>query len=70
MYRTSDREVEVAVGTVPVLKPFEETTVELTCGKLFEAGISYDLKVVINPDAQHAVILEGKATPAHVASDK
>jgi hypothetical protein len=68
MYRTNDRDVEVAAGTVPVLKPFERTTVELTCGKLFKAGASYDLKVIVNPDAQNPVILEGKTTPAPSAS--
>lgn len=66
--RTNDREVAVSTGMVPVLKPFEETTVELTCGRLFEAGASCDLKVIINPNAQNPVILRGQTTPAPAVS--
>jgi hypothetical protein len=49
VYRRNDQEVEVATGKVGALKPFEKTTVELSCGKIFEAGVSYDLKVIIKP---------------------
>ena len=61
---TNDQEVEVAAGLIPSLKPFEKTTIELTCGRLFEAGASYDVKVTINPKGQKPVLLQGKATPA------
>ena len=57
------REVKLAAGTVPPLKSFEKTTVELTCGKRFKAGVSYDFKVIINPDAPKPVTLQGKTTP-------
>lgn len=59
-YRANGREVQIAAGVVPPLKPFEKTTVDLTCDKLFEVGTSYDMKVVINPNAQYPVLLEGK----------
>ncbi len=62
-YSTDDQVAFAAAGTVPSLKPFQETTVELTCGKIFEAGVAYTLKVIINPDAQHPVTLEKRTTP-------
>jgi len=63
VYSTDDQVVEVAAGTVPSLKPFQKTTVELTCGKIFEAGVVYTLKVIINPNAQYPVTLERRITP-------
>jgi hypothetical protein len=62
-YSTDNQAVKVAAGTVRALKPFEKTTVELTCGEIFEAGAAYALKVVINPDAKLPVVLERKVTP-------
>ena len=35
-----DKTDMIANGLIPVLKPFEKTNVELTCGNRFEAGIS------------------------------
>ena len=64
MYGTDDRIVEVAAGTVASLKPFQKTTVELTCDNIFEASVAYTLKVIINPDAQYPVTLEKRITPA------
>ena len=64
VYSTDDKVVEVAAGTVASLKPFQKTTVELTCGKIFEAGVAYTLKVIINPNAQYPVTLERRITPA------
>ena len=63
VYSTDDKVVEVAAGTVASLKPFQKTTVELTCGKIFEAGVAYTLKVIINPNAQYPVTLERRITP-------
>lgn len=63
VYSTDGQVVEVAAGVVGSLKPFQKTTVELTCGKIFEAGVAYTLKVIINPDAQYPVTLEGQITP-------
>jgi len=63
VYSTDGQVVEVAAGVVGSLKPFQKTTVELTCGKIFEAGVAYTLKVMINPDAQYPVTLEGQITP-------
>lgn len=63
VYSTDVQVVEVAASTVPSLKPFQKTTVELTCGKIFEAGVAYTLKVIINPNAQYPVTLERRITP-------
>ena len=63
VYSTDDQVVEVAAGTVPSLKPFQKTNVELTCGKIFEASVAYTLKVIINPDAQYPVTFEKRTTP-------
>ena len=64
VYSTDDQVVEVAASTVPSLKPFQKTTVELAYGKIFEAGVAYTLKVIINPNAQYPVTLERWITPA------
>jgi len=58
-----DNEVEVAAGKVYGLKPFEKTTVDLTCAKLFDAGVEYIFKVVVNPDDKQPVVFHGKLTP-------
>ena len=62
-YSTDDRIVEVAAETISSLKPFQKTTVELTCDNIFEASVAYTLKVIINPDAQYPVTLEKRLTP-------
>jgi hypothetical protein len=54
---------EIASGKIPALKPFEKTTVGLTCGKIFSKGVDYDLMVIINPDDKKPVILHGRVTP-------
>ena len=63
VYITNEQVVEFAASKVPSLKPFQKTTVELTCGKIFKAGVAYDLKVIINPSAQYPVTLERRITP-------
>ena len=63
VYRKNDRDVVVADGKVGPLEPFEKTTVQMTCGNLFEVATEYALTVIINPDARHPVTLEGRATP-------
>ena len=62
-YLKDGNEVEVALGTIPSLKPYEKTTVELTCGKLFEKGVEYIFKVAVNPEARQPAVLHGKITP-------
>ncbi len=57
---TKDREIEITAGIIPPLKPFEKTTIEFTCSQLFKASVSYDLKVIIEPDAQYPVTLQGQ----------
>lgn len=58
-----DKEVEVASGPIPGIKPYEKTTVDLKCGKLFDAGVEYIFAVQIYPDAKKSVTLHGKITP-------
>ena len=55
--------VTVAAGQVAALDPFEKTTVNLTCGDIFEAGVEYTLRVIIDPDAASPEILERQITP-------
>jgi hypothetical protein len=63
VYSTDDKIVEVASGTVPSLKPFEKTTIELTCGKIFEPGTAYNIRVIINTDSNSPVTFERRITP-------
>lgn len=58
-----DKEVEVASGKVPVLKPYQKTDVELKCGNLFEKGVEYTFLVTINPQSKNPVNLHGKIIP-------
>jgi hypothetical protein len=62
-YLKDNKEIDLASGTIPALKPYEKTTVALSCGKLFEAGVEYTFNVTVNPDAKHPVVLHGKLTP-------
>ncbi len=54
--------VKITAGTVPSLKPFQETTVQLSCGNIFKKG-AYELKIIINPDAQYPATLKRRKTP-------
>ncbi|MCX6237308.1 MAG: glycoside hydrolase family protein [Bacteroidia bacterium] len=62
-FTKNDKEVEVAAGKVPGLKPYEKTTVDLKCGKLFDKGVEYIFKVIVNPGDKQPVVLHGKITP-------
>lgn len=62
-YLKDDKEIDVATGTISALKPYEKTTVALTCDKLFDANAEYIFKVTVNPDAKQPVVLHGKLTP-------
>jgi alpha-L-fucosidase 2 len=63
MHLSDEREQELATGLVPALGPFERTTVELSCAKLFKAGAAQQLRVLINPADPYPILLEGKTTP-------
>ncbi len=63
VYTKADKEIEVASGKISGLKPYEKTTVDLNCGKLFEPGVEYNFVVTITPDDKKAGILHGKITP-------
>jgi hypothetical protein len=58
-----NKDVDVATGTIPALKPYEKTTVGLTCGNLFDKGVEYIFKVTVNTDDKRPVVLHGKITP-------
>ncbi len=63
VYIIDDKEIEVATGNIPGLKPFEMTKVDLTCGKIFKNSVEYIFEVIINPDDKLPVRLHGKITP-------
>lgn len=63
VFNKNDMEVEIATGKIPVLKPYEKTTVDLFCGTQFEAGVEYLFTVIINPDDKTSVKLHGKLIP-------
>jgi hypothetical protein len=58
-----NKEVEVAAGNISPLKPYEKTTVELSCAKIFEAGVERVYKVVIYQKGIVPSVLHGKITP-------
>ena len=66
-YDAKDGKVEVTSGTIPALNPFQKSTVELNCGKLFEAGTAYDLEVLIDPGTRGQVGLHGNSVPLPAA---
>jgi hypothetical protein len=63
VYSLEGKDLTIAKGKVPKLKPFEKTTVGLTCGKIFRKGLEYKIAVLINPDAKQPSMLHGKVTP-------
>lgn len=63
VYFKDDKEVEVASGKIPSLKPYEKTNVDLKCGNLFGKGVEYTFLVIINPESKNPVKLHGKITP-------
>ena len=56
-------EVEVASGSVPKLKPFEKTEVKLSCGNLFDKGVEYTIKVVLEAEDHDPLSLTAKTIP-------
>ena len=62
-YFKDNREIDLAIGAVPALMPYEKTTVELTCGKLFEVGIDYIFKVTVTPENKQPTVLHGSLIP-------
>lgn len=48
----SENGQSVTTGTVPPLKPFEKTTLELTCSDTAETSAEQPLTVIFNPDDQ------------------
>jgi hypothetical protein len=63
MYLKDGKETQLATAKVSALKPYEKTTVALTCGNLFEKGIAYTLAVYVNDNIPAGV--HGKLTPVN-----
>jgi hypothetical protein len=63
VYIIDEKEVEVASGKIPGLKPYQKTDVELKCDNLFGKGVEYIFILIINPDDKNPVKLHGKVTP-------
>ena len=64
VYTTNDKKkIEVANGEIYGLKPYEKTTVELKCGKIFKAGEEYNFIVIISSKNHKTSLLHGKITP-------
>ena len=63
LYIKDNKEVEVASGKIPPLKPYQKTNVELKCESLFEKGVEYTFIVTINPENRNPVKLHGKMIP-------
>ena len=63
LYLKDGKEVEISGGNIPGLKPYERTTINLSCGQLFDKGAEYIFKVIVNPDDKNPVVLHGKLTP-------
>ena len=56
-------EIDIASGEIPVLKPFEKSTVEFKCSNLFDKDIKYHFKVTVNSGDKKPVVLFGRLTP-------
>lgn len=63
MYIKDEKEAEAAAGKIPVLKPYEKSTVVLKCSNLFDKGVEYTFVVIINRDNEKEVKLHGKIIP-------
>ena len=63
VYTKDDKEIEVASGKIPSLKPFEKNAVYFKCANIFNKGVEYLFKVIVNPDDKQPVVLHGKITP-------
>jgi hypothetical protein len=64
VYYKDNKETEIASCYIQSLSPFEKTTANMICKKLFDAGAEYTFAVIINPDSKSPVTLHGKLTPA------
>jgi hypothetical protein len=57
------QDLKIASGKVPDLAPFKKSIIELTGKNIFEKGISYNIKVTLNPDSPRAVKIQRKMIP-------
>lgn len=62
-YTKKGQNTEIAKGKIPSLKPYEKTTLDLSCGSIFEKEVVYDFVVTISPKDQKPTLLHGKLTP-------
>lgn len=62
-FMKDNKEVEIAEGSIPALKPYQKTSVEMKCGNIFDKGVEYNFAVIINPDDKNPIKLNGKVIP-------
>ena len=63
VYIKDNKEIEVSTGRILSLKPYQKSTVDLTCSKIFDAGVEYNFKVVVNQKGITPSVLHGKIIP-------
>jgi hypothetical protein len=63
VYVKDEKEIAAGTGNIPELNPYQKTTVELTCSRIFDRDVEYSLIVIINPEDKKPVMLHGKITP-------
>lgn len=62
-YTDHGKQIELAAGTIPPVKPFEKVELNLKSDAVFEKGKVYTFTVTINPDGNNPVHLHGKLVP-------
>jgi hypothetical protein len=63
VYTKDNNKVEVANGNIISLNPYEKTTVELKCGKIFKKGEKYNFVVIVNTKGSKPALLHGILQP-------
>ena len=56
-------ETVIATAKIPGLKPYQNATIGMACGKLFEKGKEYLIAVKIIQEGKNPILLHGKMTP-------
>jgi len=62
-YLQNGKQIEIANGKIPPIKPFGKAELKLTSDIIFEKGKEYALTVVINPNDKSPVTLHNKMIP-------
>jgi hypothetical protein len=62
-FMKENKEIDIATGIIPVLKPYGKTTIKLNSGSVFQKGVEYIFKVSIHQADKKPVLLYGEITP-------